>query len=195
MMLLLLLIPIAYVGIAAVLYFIAKTWKGKTFVILLFVLIPVADVIVGRIYFHQLCTKQAGQEIYRVVELGDEYYLKPGEADTSTWAVNMAPFTRSDGAKINKEKFRLDFDVPFSTVDRNYVKGLYISKYERVIKDKRSNEVLSQSVSLGHNGGWVKNNSGLHPRGGVCCPKDRCRPTSKENLHSTLLSKTFRKQD
>lgn len=195
MMLVLLLIPIVYIGIAAVFYFIAKTWKGKTLVVLVFVLIPVGDVIVGRTYYHYLCAKYAGQEIYRVVELGDEYYLKSGEPDTSTSAINMAPFTRSDGAKINKEKFRLDFDVPFSRVNRNYVKGLYISKYERVIRDKRSNEVLSRSISLGHNGGWVKHNSGLHPRGGVCCPKDRCRPTSKENLHSTLLSKTFRKQD
>lgn len=184
MMLLLLLIPIVYVGIAAVLYFVAKTWKGKTFVVLLFVLIPVADVIVGRIYFHQLCTKQAGQEIYRVVELEDKYLLKPGEFDKSMLNEKGDGYAIAKGGEIDKTKLEQRYQISLAKYDRNFSRVFHITRVSSSIRDRTTKEVYSTATTFLHYGGWVINNTGLHVSPRHCA-------NVKRTAHSELLQRTL----
>ena len=184
MMLVLLLIPIVYIGIAAVFYFIAKTWKGKTLVVLVFVLIPVGDVIVGRTYFHYLCTKYAGQEIYKAVELEDEYLLKPGEIDRSRLNEKGDDYAIAKGGEINKTTLKQRYDISLAKFDRDFSNVFHITQVYSFIKDRKTKEMHSTATTFLHYGGWIVNNTGLH------VSPSHCR-NAKRTVHSELLEKTF----
>lgn len=186
--LIVLVIIITYFSIALFFIYKVKGLKKKVFVSLIFILIPTADDIVGHVYFSYLCNTQAGQFVYKRVEVGDEYLLRPGEIDKSRRGESPDGFAIAKGGEINKEKLRERYDFPFSKKE-TFSKIFHIYKRERIISDKINNNILSKSTSFLYGGGWVVN---IYPVGiPPCYCKETHMPTSKANIHARLFDKTF----
>lgn len=127
------------------------------FVASVFVLIPTADVIVGKIYFRYLCNTQSGQFVYKTVEVGDEYFLKSGELDKSKFGKDPSGYAIAEGGEFNIENIRAKFDMPFSAITTSQSDLFHITKWTYFIKRKNNSELLSESISFLYKGGWVEN--------------------------------------
>lgn len=167
--LIVLVVIITYISIALFLIYKVKGIKKKSIVLLIFVLIPTADVIVGNIYFKYACSQHSGTFVYKTVGIGDEYYLQPDEEDTSRWIFKLDFLTKGNGQKINREKFRNDYLFKRGRgTPENYFETLHVYKYKRSIVKKDTNEVLSEIIKFGYGGGWVENIYKVTGSGGGC---------------------------
>jgi hypothetical protein len=153
--------------------------------VLFFVLIPTADNIVGNIYFKSVCNKYSGIIVYKKVSLGDEYYLKSNESDTSKWIFNLNFLTKDGGQKIDREKFRKEYAFKIG-MQKKYSKLFTLYKKVDEIEDKKNGEILSKKVSFSYGGGWVEN---IYKIGGT---SKKC-PEEKQDIIA-LAEKTFYKK-
>jgi len=133
-----------------------KGWKWQIITLLVFILIPTADVIVGNIYFKYVCNQHSGVFVHKKVGIGDEYYLQPGEEDSSRWIFKLDFLTKENGQKVDRDKFRQDYDFIIGKAE-TYSKYLHIYRQELTIIDKNLNEVLSKYIKFSYGGGWVEN--------------------------------------
>lgn len=163
----------------------AKGRKGKAIVASIFILLPAADVIAGRIYFTYLCNTQSGQFIYKTVELEDDYFLKKGEIDKSRFGDHQSGYTVAKGGEINKIKLSELYD--FKDVYKVYSKTFHIFKREKIIKNKKSNEILSKFISFRYRGGWVENIYNMSS--GIACP------SNKSSMHAQLIKNSFKEKN
>jgi hypothetical protein len=184
--LIILTVLFVYAAITLITVIKVEGTKKKVIALLIFILIPTADVIVGNIYFSYLCHTQSGQFIYKKVELEDEYFLKSGDIDKSKHGNNPVGYAIAKGGEINKEMLRERYDFPFNKKE-TLSKILHIYKRERIIIDKTNNNILSKSISFIYGGGWVVN---IYPVGTPCYCEDNQKPGG-EYIHSTLFDKTF----
>lgn len=176
-----------YIGLAYFCVTKTKSKRGKIIVTLVFILVPTADVIVGRLYFAYLCHTQAGQFIYKTIEVGDDYIYKPGEMMKHKLDETGEKLAIAEGGEINRKELRKRYDFSLSKKE-GYSKIFHIAKRQRVIEDKESEEVLSKSISFLYYGGWVEN---LYPYGNPrYCSKNH-KPISKQNIHARLFDETF----
>jgi len=159
-----------------------KGWKWPIFTLLVFILIPTADVIVGNIYFKSVCNKHSGTFVYKRVGIGDEYYLQPDEEDISRWITKLDFLTKDNGQKINREKFSQRYLFEFN-MPETYSKKLNISKRVKPIIDRNTNETLSEIIKFSYGGGWVENIYKVTGSGRSC-------PKGKPSL-LMLAQKTF----
>src|SRR5207247_9250009 len=77
-------------------------WLAKALTIAVFVLIPTWDVIPGQLYFNHLCKTEAGQKIFKTVEVSPQYILKPSERDRSKSNVPHAVGGENTWAKLRE---------------------------------------------------------------------------------------------
>jgi len=154
--LIVLVVVLLYVSIALFTTIKVKGWKKKTIALVIFILIPAADVIVGNIYFKYVCSKYSGNYVYKRVGVGDEYYLQVDEEDASRWIFKLDFLIKDNGERINREKFRKDYLFKRERFD-HYFESLHISKYKRSIVKKDTNETLSEIIKFSYGGGWVEN--------------------------------------
>lgn len=124
--------------------------------VLAFVLIPTWDEIAGRIYFHHLCETEGGVRIYKVVELGPEYWNADG---TPRFITEEDYLTRKvfEGQYVRQSRFIENYGDPFRIV-----------LDEDLVVDVRKNQILGKKTSFIYFGGWVLNNSGFHVSGSRC---------------------------
>jgi hypothetical protein len=147
-----LLALIAYVFLARA---VAKAVEKKTgskrakyAAIAVFVLIPTWDVFPGWLYFNHLCEKEGGIKVLKTVEVDKSFFMPNGQPDEKQLS--------SSFTVVHKD-------------DREYSPVFHIAKFETVLHDKQTNEVLGVDVHLAHYGGWLKAN--LLPEGS----STRCR--------------------
>lgn len=128
---------------------------------LVFFLIPTWDVIVGKIYLQSLCAEQGGAKIYKVTELGKEYFLSPGEVN-----VNTAGRLPAKGGELNIIKVKSKFSY--------FRKSTRISHFFRIdqdmltIKEISTGDVIATDTNFFYFGGWLANSTGLHVSGTHC---------------------------
>ena len=128
---------------------------------LVFLLIPTWDEIAGRIYFYHLCKTVGGQKIMKTVELGDEFFLKPGEIDANT-----AGRLPAKGGELNHGKLKQKFSTVNSS--ESVSKRFRIEKNVRTIKNLQTGELLATNTRLYYFKGWLINSTGLHVSGEIC---------------------------
>jgi hypothetical protein len=157
--------------------------RAKFATIAIFVLIPIWDIIPGWLYFANLCQTEAGLKIYKTVELGPQYILKPGEPDRSKSSVPPAV-----GGEINWAKLREDRYANPIERDEDFSKVFHIVKNSSFIRDKQTSELLGSATSFLYYGGWLINNLGLHVSPWEC-PNS---PSEKGYVHSNLPERIFR---
>ena len=178
---------LSYIGIASLLLYLLKGVRKKLVALVIFLLIPTADVMVGRVYFAYLCNTQSGQFIYKTVAVGEEDLYKPGEINKYQRGDGPGGYAFAKGGEINQERLRERYDFPFGkTMPISSLFHIY--KHTRTITDKASQETLGKSVSFLYGGGWVFN---IYPLGepGYC--EENQMPSSKQNIHARLFDKTF----
>jgi len=144
---------------------IQKSRRAKAIALVIALLIPTTDAIIGRIYLQHLCDTEGGLKVYRVVE-GVEGFMEPG-ATTDYWVKNYGyQFTEGliPGGKYNRfsrqgDQIIQEWDVtkPKSKYRVYYQgsRGLYSRAIYRVV-DIASEDVLATYTSLAFGGGWAE---------------------------------------
>ena len=141
---------VLYVYLAKVaIQFLGKRAKSKLvkyLTIAIFVLIPTWDLIPGRLYFNHLCKKEGGIKIFKTIEVDKSYFQANGLVDEKKLSTS--------GNFVLEHKD-----------DRRYSSIFHIAKFESVLREKPTEEVLGVEVHLVHYDGWL--NANLSPQGSV----------------------------
>lgn len=191
--------------VAAVIFVVKRIpmrW-GKALTAVVFLLIPTADAIYGRIKLQQLCEADGGLKVFRKASkegglmmstpTPEDYWIRTIGIDfiEGTAASNgrYARVSIMDGKPfleldvIPKSRYRLSEHSPLTRpLGDNYVGD------EIRIEDQTSGEVFSQYREYGFKGGWAERFMGRFadsgPQGGSSCP-----PTT--NRLDLLIQNTF----
>jgi hypothetical protein len=147
-----------------------KTKRARWITIVILVLIPTWDEIVGRAYFSYLCATEAGMKIYSSVQLPQEFWTEGGQLRF----VDREALIRNLGYRF---EFSVEFDEHYSPISR-------IKRHAHTIIDKKANEMLGRYVRFIYFGGWVINHTGMHVSGNGC-------PTVTEYDFSEFIHKVF----
>lgn len=172
-------------GAAKVVGLIKASW-AKALLILVFVLIPTADAIYGRIKLKQMCEAEGGLHIYRVVE-GAEGFDDPESRPDESW-LRVYKYQFVEGKELSGKRSRLSQGLdgtylreegitPISKYiyedERNDRNNVY-HRYEQHIRVKATGEILGRYIDFNYAGGWVEQFvAGLYAaRGtaGTCSP-------------------------
>ncbi|MEX2517365.1 MAG: hypothetical protein WD572_10755 [Gammaproteobacteria bacterium] len=151
-----------------------KTWT-QILTVLVFVLIPTWDVLLGRLYFNYLCETEGDIKIHNQAELPTEHWEDGVPRD------RLERLPGRGFEILIGEKFIIE-----SHTIKNYGEPFRIDKEHKVLNNRVTDEVLSEFIYFIYWGGWLINASGLH-RSGVSCPSYR--------LISKLYSETFIKEN
>lgn len=143
--------------------------RGWLIGIIVIILIPTWDVILGRAYYHSLCATQSGAKVYKKVELPAEYWDEDGH---STFL--------DDFIAGNKDRVTLEIDEEFhknyefkSKMIKLHPHFFYIKKKQRSVIEYVSEETLGIYTTYFYSGGWLANfTSGILSVGGAYCPKE-----------------------
>lgn len=176
-----------------------KPGWGKLIVLVIAVLIPTADAIVGRIYLKHLCTTEGGLKIYRTVE-GVEGFYEPTSSPEEEW-IRKYGYKFVEGEDLSGKPARMSLQPDGTIVfEKNVVlqskyafepkignpKDLYY-RGEENIRVMATNEILSRYVNFSYAGGWVERAiAGLYAargKGGTC---------ETENPLYELVTKTLK---
>jgi hypothetical protein len=127
-----------------------RRWLFGGLVGLALILFPVWDEIAGGIYFHSLCRQEAGTQVFRTVQVGEEFVLRPGETD-----FNTAGKLKAKGGELDVKKLSENYQVGTSMeiVSRYFRIERHITK----LYDKKNLEIIAKRVRLMHRGGGLRN--------------------------------------
>lgn len=137
--------------------------KAKWIAVAVFILMPTWDEILGRIYFKYLCEAEGIQQIYKTFEVGNEYFLSPGEIN-----MNTAGRLPAQGGELNINKVKNRFSFMHESTRASYF--FRIDKAVLVIKEIASAKVIATDTRFLYFGGWVVNHAGAHVVG-ISCPE------------------------
>ncbi len=155
-----------YIGVAVWAVRRQKSTRNKVIALVIALLIPSADAIIGRIYLQHLCDTEGGLKVYRVVE-GVEGFMEQG-ATTDYWVKNYGyQFTESKTSTGNNYRFsRQNGKI---IVEENIVpKSKYLVKFESrgadnlfgrsvyLIEEINSKELLAIDFAIFFGGGWAE---------------------------------------
>ena len=158
-----------YIWGAAKVVGLVKPNGAKVLLILVFVLIPTADAIYGRIKLHQMCEAEGGLRIYRVVEGVEGFYQSSWPE--KTW-ISEYGFTFSEGVgdasglstdrlvlqpngQIELEKNvqkRSQYRLRFQNGE---VSDIYTAT-EMLVETIDGKDVLGRMTNFSFAGGWVE---------------------------------------
>jgi hypothetical protein len=143
-----------YVGIA---WLVTKYLPNKTakwIAIMVFVLIPTWDEMVGTIFLRYLCSAEGGPKISKTIVLDKEYFLRSGEINEYTAGRVLAK-----GGELNMLKIQEKYSLDVSMITVSPI--LNVKKYTVTVKEKQSQELVASDVDFKKYGGWILRNSGL----------------------------------
>jgi hypothetical protein len=155
-----------YIWAAYVLVRRSKPRWGKALVAAIFLLVPTADAVYGRIRLKQMCA-ESGLKIYKTVEGVDGFldHMRPLEDVLTRYGFEfvegrdlsgrIARISRSQDGKVLVEKdvtpkSSYRYEVSSAELGRGYVAG------EHRIRDLRTNEVLARALNYSYEGGWAE---------------------------------------
>jgi hypothetical protein len=126
---------------------IPKKGKHKALVavtgIVVFLLIPTWDEILGRIYLRHLCATKAGVKVYKTVELPAEY-----------WDENEQPIFMNSRGVLDMEILgdRLEWRRQKTLCVKHLIK---IEKDQWILYDKQLQRKLAEKISFTRYFGWI----------------------------------------
>ncbi|OGT29224.1 MAG: hypothetical protein A2W28_09385 [Gammaproteobacteria bacterium RBG_16_51_14] len=132
-------------------------WGVRMAVVLVFVLIPTWDMILGRVYLNHLCSTEAGVKVYQTVELPAEYWDKEGRPRfmNARGVINMV---------MLGDRFK------WHQVREPYINGLIkIDKRRWQLEDITTQKALGEKVDFVRYFGWL-NRFSPAPNVSESCP-------------------------
>lgn len=127
---------------------ISNKW-GKGIAIVILILIPTGDAIVGHLYLNYLCSTEAGVKVYQTVELPAEYWDEKGRPN----------FFNTYG-NLERDFWVSKLDEPAGDVKR-YSTFFAIDKDTSLVKEKSSQKMLAEIITFRYWGGWLARNFDL----------------------------------
>lgn len=119
---------------------------------LIMLLIPTWDILPGRLYFHHLCSTEAGMFVYKTVELPDEYFLKKGERDERY--PERSENAYAQGGELNYLKARQSYSLDTNNYEEYSFFG-HVKKRETILSAANKHTELARAVSFTYEGGWL----------------------------------------
>lgn len=153
----------------------ARVFSGIGLLILIF-LLPLADGIVGRVYFNYLCATEAGVKVYKTVELPAEYWDEGGRAKLFKENGDL------DHTKLGNMFNEPSFTEPYSPI-------LGIEERHHQVVDNNANETLGEVINFMHWGGWASRN--LSPNRSAI----DCKAVHGNKFWNNFYSKLFRPEN
>jgi hypothetical protein len=166
--LLVLFLAVAYLSIVISVTLKVRTWQRKLVSVLVFVLIPTADAVYGRIRLKQMCETEGGLKIFRAIDGVQGFYdssTRPLEEWIKTYGYKFiegnepggtpARMSLADNGKIVLERnvtLISKYVYEYSVSDRN---GTYV-RIEKWIRVRDTGEILGRTVNISYMGGWVE---------------------------------------
>ncbi|HXF92647.1 MAG TPA: hypothetical protein VNK46_07805 [Nitrospiraceae bacterium] len=154
---------------------------SQALTVAIFVLIPTWDIAPGRIHFARLCATEAGQQVFKTLQLGSEFFLAPGEPDTSK---NGSPPAK--GGELNLSKVRNHFELG----KERQSKSFNVTKVNFFIRDRKTGEVLGNATIFEYYGGWLTDYLNEHRFPNVC-PEEKRQPYEPP-IYVMLSSNVFK---
>ncbi|TLS65380.1 hypothetical protein FEF65_13020 [Mariprofundus erugo] len=144
-----------------------KSGRNKIIALVIALLIPSADAIVGRIYLHHLCNTEGGLKVYRVAH-GVKGFME-GELTGSDYWIKEFGYQFSEDRPLNGKVTRFskqgDKIIREDDVDpkslyqllsiKHDLQGIY-PRYEFLVKNIKSGDILAKYSEIGFNGGWAE---------------------------------------
>lgn len=152
-------------------YKVVKRFEGsryKWLVLVLMILIPSGDAVVGRLHLKHLCTEEGGLKVHRVAE-HVEGFMSATPWDKDFWLKNDG-FQFSESPPLNGQVTRYSIQGGKLVTENNVMpkskyrlrslhvgdtKDIYL-QYQYVLDDVQSGEVLATHTEIGFNGGWAE---------------------------------------
>lgn len=152
---------------------IKKSWPfkiaGGLVVFLVFLALPVADEIAGRIYFNHLCETEAGIKVYQTIELPAEYWDEDGKPKF---------YDESNG----------NFTLPqgkFYKVESKKTTHLFgVKEHRAFLLEINTKEVLSEDPLFRYWGGFISRNFTPN-NNAISCGQDWDEFVEKQFTHTT----------
>lgn len=142
-----------------------KTSRYQWLVITLVVLIPSGDAVVGRWYLQQLCAKEGGLKVNRVVEhvegfMDDyrDYWVKEGGyqfVESYPEDGRVTRYSKQGEQIIKEENVVPKSQYRLRSLDSGSIRNMYL-RDRYVIDDVKSGEVLATDTQIAFNGGWAE---------------------------------------
>ncbi len=145
-----------------------KTKPLKWLAIVILVLIPTADEMVGRVYLQHLCATEGGLKVHRMVNgvegfigaWGDEPDAMPVEkydysfSEGRPWKGRVKRYSKQNGQIVKENDVLPKSNYRLSLLDKGEVKDSYM-RQTLVVETFPVGEVLATDTQIGFNGGWV----------------------------------------
>lgn len=193
-----LIVIIIYIYIARLIIKKINDKKVRYIVLVIYILIPTWDIIPGKITFHYLCYKEAGEKIIKNVDSvagflnligGDPEYTinnyKYEYLESYDRRGSLKHYVKShDGIIV-----ALHYDEPISEYSFYEKKHKYsfpwrIVRYNQIIEHIDSKEILAVRTRFSYSGGWVSRYLGNIGGGSSTCPR---MPMSYKDFFNNTL--------
>ncbi len=135
--------------------------------IIVIILIPTWDVILGRAYYYSLCATQGGAKIFKQVELPTEYWDEDGH---STFLEDFIARKRDRVTLEIDEEFHKNYKFISKTIKQR-PSFFNIEKDLRSVVENRSGKILGTYITIFYFGGWLLNSTAIGGPSGTYCPK------------------------
>jgi len=137
--------------------------RYKWLVIVLIVLVPTGDAVVGRLYLKKLCAEEGGLKVYRVAEHVEGFMNNDREYWIEEYGYQFSEDLPSNGVttRYSKQNGGIVREVKVSPESQyrlllkhfDQKKTYRYSQY--LIEEIASGEILATQTQIGFNGGWV----------------------------------------
>ena len=143
-----------------------KSGRAKIIALVIALLIPSADAILGRIYLQHLCDTEGGLKVYRVVE-GVEGFMVQGGTDGYWVKEHGYQFVEGEASSDDYYRFILkegqlvveehvspksEFRVRFENINSDSIYGRDVHSIESI----DGNEVIATNTEIFFSGGWAE---------------------------------------
>lgn len=154
------------------------------------------DRVLSNLLFDRYCNEdgRTGQFIYERVGLGDEYFIPIPKDRRELAHVDFGFFIDDRKLLINEQRFMQDFQINWVKTNLSHIGPIYIQ--EQNIVRKSDGSVLSKSVNIHNQKGWLAKGVILGITDRDSCPK---RKNEYDQLvysssHHGLVRNTFYKK-
>lgn len=162
-----LVIIVAYIAIAFMVVRAIKSKGWKIAISLVFLLLPTADALVGRLFLKYVCATEGGLQVAKAVE-GVEGFYDDTKRPLPEWIVKHG-YQYVEGKDLDGELMRLERGPNDGVVERKAIRprskyrlerssersaGFTRSEYR--VRETATNDVLARYVNISYAGGWVE---------------------------------------
>lgn len=182
----------------------SKSWKWGSGVLVVMVLLPTTDAVIGRLYLGHLCATEGGLHVTRVVEGVDGFYWVTSESDLkyfgyqfmegSSHVIHRPPGTVArvslrDGIVVKEDPVQPLSQYEFDII--NHGRGAYFDETSWVVRQRSDMSELGRYSVFTFRGGWAEwlLSGFADGRGSVAACNNIPFHGEKTVLQSTLIPK------